>query len=261
MLVFPQCASWENAFFSSTAGVHRLDTFPSFRQPRGPDDTAHTRPGDTPLYPTPVLCQAPVTEYYQALGVSRSSITQHFVCLQADSRFAPSQWETALHCNDVSHWLGASLESVRCLYGIANRHPKLAIPGCFLWVSCENMTVGYRERAISAGWWCQREKCITGPFWGEYTDNRWIPITKGQWCNTLVFLLKICQRSRWTYIWSAADLYHHDAHETSLWRTITGHSKKSLHQDPPTLYFSGGGGVLKLRSLISPQAKFSIFRK
>ena len=30
---------------------------------------------------------------------------------RADSRFAPSQWETALHCNDVSHWLGASLES------------------------------------------------------------------------------------------------------------------------------------------------------
>ena len=30
---------------------------------------------------------------------------------EADSRFAPSQWETALLCNDVSHWLGASLES------------------------------------------------------------------------------------------------------------------------------------------------------
>ena len=30
---------------------------------------------------------------------------------RADSRFAPSQWETALLCNDVSHWLGASLES------------------------------------------------------------------------------------------------------------------------------------------------------
>ena len=29
----------------------------------------------------------------------------------ADSRFAPRQWETALLCNDVSHWLGASLES------------------------------------------------------------------------------------------------------------------------------------------------------
>ena len=30
---------------------------------------------------------------------------------RADSRFAPSQWETTLLCNDVSHWLGASLKS------------------------------------------------------------------------------------------------------------------------------------------------------
>ena len=30
---------------------------------------------------------------------------------RADSRFAPSQWEMALLCNDVSHWLCASLES------------------------------------------------------------------------------------------------------------------------------------------------------
>ena len=30
---------------------------------------------------------------------------------RVDSRFAPSQWETALFCNDVSRWLGASLES------------------------------------------------------------------------------------------------------------------------------------------------------
>ena len=29
----------------------------------------------------------------------------------ADSRFAPSQWETILLCNDVSHWLGANQES------------------------------------------------------------------------------------------------------------------------------------------------------
>ena len=29
----------------------------------------------------------------------------------ADSRLAPSQWETGLLCNDVSHWLGTSLES------------------------------------------------------------------------------------------------------------------------------------------------------
>ena len=36
-----------------------------------------------------------------------------FLCSRADSRFAPSQWETALLCNDVSHWLGASLASGR----------------------------------------------------------------------------------------------------------------------------------------------------
>ena len=35
---------------------------------------------------------------------------------RADSRFAPSQWETALLCNDVSHWLGASLESALIWY-------------------------------------------------------------------------------------------------------------------------------------------------
>ena len=30
---------------------------------------------------------------------------------RANSRFAPSQWETTLLCNDVSHWLGTSLKS------------------------------------------------------------------------------------------------------------------------------------------------------
>ena len=30
---------------------------------------------------------------------------------RTDSMFAPSQWETALLCNDVSHWLSANLES------------------------------------------------------------------------------------------------------------------------------------------------------
>ena len=30
---------------------------------------------------------------------------------RADSRFAPSQWETALQSNAVSHWLGTNLES------------------------------------------------------------------------------------------------------------------------------------------------------
>ena len=36
-------------------------------------------------------------------------------CIRADSRFAPSQCETTLLCNDVSHWLGTSLESALCM--------------------------------------------------------------------------------------------------------------------------------------------------
>ena len=45
-----------------------------------------------------------------------------FFHFRADSRFAPSQWETALLCNDVSHWLGARLESaLRFIYAWSHR--------------------------------------------------------------------------------------------------------------------------------------------
>ena len=53
-----------------------------------------------------------------AMGVTMLDIDQMFCwdmyAIRADSRFAPSQWERALLCNDVSHWLGASLESAPC---------------------------------------------------------------------------------------------------------------------------------------------------
>ena len=39
------------------------------------------------------------------------------ISYRADSRFAPSQWETPLLCNDVSHWLGTSLESAPSYWG------------------------------------------------------------------------------------------------------------------------------------------------
>ena len=37
------------------------------------------------------------------------SFQGHVLCTSSRDRFvyAPSQWETALHCNAVSHWLGA----------------------------------------------------------------------------------------------------------------------------------------------------------
>ena len=38
---------------------------------------------------------------------------RHMKGFRAESRFAPSQWETVLLCNDASHWLGANQESAR----------------------------------------------------------------------------------------------------------------------------------------------------
>ena len=58
--------------------------------------------------------------YMHSMWTSRWGLiwlwTEHYILCnmhtRPDSRFVPSQWETALLCNDVSHWLGANLESV-----------------------------------------------------------------------------------------------------------------------------------------------------
>ena len=43
----------------------------------------------------------------------------HWDYYKAESRFVPNQRETALLCNDFSHWLGANLESA--LYNVPRR--------------------------------------------------------------------------------------------------------------------------------------------
>ena len=47
------------------------------------------------------------------IKISNTRTKWPIYCLEcrADSKFAPSQWETALLYNDVSHWLGTNLES------------------------------------------------------------------------------------------------------------------------------------------------------
>ena len=59
-----------------------------------------------------------ITTYHDITRVSRPCRSHLFdrpigyiSTYRADSRFAPSQWEMALLCNDISHWLGANLES------------------------------------------------------------------------------------------------------------------------------------------------------
>ena len=36
---------------------------------------------------------------------------EHIIQIRTDPRFVPSQWERALLCNNISHWLGTNLES------------------------------------------------------------------------------------------------------------------------------------------------------
>ena len=74
------------------------------------------------------------------------------------SRLVPSQWETALLCNDVSRWLGASLESA--LYMIRDQHG-----GCFgsLHFSSWRVVIMYMNQQSVKPWnrSCnQRSLCI-----------------------------------------------------------------------------------------------------
>ena len=57
--------------------------------------------------PTPSLTQSHCQDKISSAAYIASTRNKH----RADSRFVPSQWETVLLCNDVSHWLGASPES------------------------------------------------------------------------------------------------------------------------------------------------------
>ena len=62
--------------------------------------------------------------WYRHIYLPCDKEVQHQIYNRADSSFASSQWETALLCNDVSHWLGANLESAlyNMLGGACMRH-------------------------------------------------------------------------------------------------------------------------------------------
>ena len=69
-------------------------------------------------------------------GAVSSTFCRHNICeyqsisyIRFAPRFAPSQWETALLCNDVSHWLDANLESTLIhVYGNTNGFVTLRFP-------------------------------------------------------------------------------------------------------------------------------------
>ena len=64
---------------------------------------------DSPVIP-PHACGTAYSIFGYGLCLTQCLLRSQIYILRADSRFAPSQWETVLLCNDISHWLGASLK-------------------------------------------------------------------------------------------------------------------------------------------------------
>ena len=69
---------------------------------------------------------------YQMLGIE----CFHVLFYRSDSRFAPSQWETSLQSNTVSHWLGANLESALVSYQTLNEAAWKYRRSEMFWILC-----------------------------------------------------------------------------------------------------------------------------
>ena len=71
--------------------------------------------------------------------------------LRVDSRLAPSQWETSLQSNAVSHWLGANLESALYLNMMRSWHGNaLRITGPLLaWSPLKGTTSNAEHKFVS----------------------------------------------------------------------------------------------------------------
>ena len=54
--------------------------------------------------------------------------------------------------------------------------------------------------------------CVTGLSCGEFTGQRWIPLTKGQWRGVLMFSLICAWTKGWVNNLDAGDLSRHRAH-------------------------------------------------
>ena len=79
----------------------------------------------SPQLPHPQSC------IYTCGDTISKTVEMRIVC-RADSRFAPCQWQMVLLCNDISFWLGASLESAPvCLL-----QTKVDITLMSHWASC-----------------------------------------------------------------------------------------------------------------------------
>ena len=120
---------------------------------------------------------------------------------RAYSRVAPSQWETSLHSNDVSHWLGANFESaVIYVYRRATRNIDLYKNWVLLYFG--NVSL-WHCTAVCIHLWQETAVHITGQHMSEgnlWTTGGFAHNTTGHWYGavTLNMLLKK-QSSCWWF--------------------------------------------------------------
>ena len=136
----------------------------------------------------------------------------------ADSRLAPSQWETSLQSNSVSHWLGANLKSALDI------HPLNAVVSIFM-LSCQS---NIRDEMSRVKWGSWMSGFVTNDVneGGHEHERRrfvWSPklrlsivVSTGSWeCHDANFVVAdgtgVCrsdnlQNCQWRHIWKKRKL-------------------------------------------------------
>ena len=99
---------------------------------------------------------------------------------------APSQWETTLQYNVVSHWLGwVHIQNDPCTVTVSPANTILVnIDGLHIWLVLQ-LSVGFHKTSLHytpTGPWLEwyilkktLKLLITGPLWQEFAGNPWIP--------------------------------------------------------------------------------------
>ena len=90
-------------------------------------------------------------------------------------------------------WIGQPRSTVGCIYCEVR-----LTPYNFYTVSISCMMASWHGKALS----------IAGPLWGESTDDRWIPLTKGpvMWSFAIIFVFSLNKslNKQWIYRWFEA---------------------------------------------------------
>ena len=94
----------------------------------------------------------------------------------ADSRLAPSQWETSLQSNAVSHWLGANLESALLLSPVESPHITMSNFPCIV----HKRFINRSKRLKEIGWNKKLQKLYNNHNAKIYTLELHFSL---QWCH------------------------------------------------------------------------------